>query len=67
MDYVFSTEGLTKQYKNCKALDRLNMHVEKGAIYGFVGKNGAGKTAACSTPQTAHIRFTARKAASVES
>ena len=44
MDYVFSTEGLTKQYKNCKALDRLNMHVEKGAIYGFVGKNGAGKT-----------------------
>lgn len=27
-----------------KALDHLTMHVEKGAIYGFVGRNGAGKT-----------------------
>ena len=44
MDYVLSTENLSKQYKNFKALNRLSMHVEKGAIYGFIGKNGAGKT-----------------------
>ena len=41
MDYVLSTENLSKQYKNFKALNRLSMHVEKGAIYGFIGKNGA--------------------------
>jgi len=42
MDYVLSTENLSKQYKNFKALNRLSMHVEKGAIYGFIGRNGAG-------------------------
>ena len=44
MEYVLSTENISKQYRNFKALDNLSMHVEKGAIYGFVGKNGAGKT-----------------------
>lgn len=44
MEYVLSTDNLSKQYKNFKALNRLSMHVEKGAIYGFVGRNGAGKT-----------------------
>ncbi|RHP29840.1 ABC transporter ATP-binding protein [Lachnotalea sp. AF33-28] len=44
MEYILSTEALSKQYKNFKALNGLTMHVEKGAIYGFVGRNGAGKT-----------------------
>lgn len=44
MEYVLSASRLTKKYKNAKALDNLTMHVEKGSIYGFVGKNGAGKT-----------------------
>ena len=44
MEYVLTTNGLSKHYKHFKALDGLNMHVPKGAIYGFVGKNGAGKT-----------------------
>ena len=44
MEYVLRTQNLCKQYKHCKALDNLTMHVEKGAIYGFVGRNGAGKT-----------------------
>lgn len=44
MDYILTTNGLTKQYQNFKALNNCNMHVPKGAIYGFVGKNGAGKT-----------------------
>ncbi len=44
MDYVLTTKALSKQYKTCKALDGLVMHIEKGSIYGFVGKNGAGKT-----------------------
>lgn len=44
MDYVLSTIGLSKYYRNSKVIDNLTMNVPKGAIYGFVGKNGAGKT-----------------------
>lgn len=44
MDYVLSTDNLCKDYKYFKALNRLSMHVPKGAIYGLVGKNGTGKT-----------------------
>ena len=44
MDYILTTENLGKQYRHFKALDSLNMHVPKGAIYGFVGRNGVGKT-----------------------
>jgi len=44
MEYVLVTQGLSKHYKDFKALDGLSMHVPKGSIYGFVGRNGAGKT-----------------------
>ena len=44
MEYVLTTEALSKHYGHFKALDGLTLHVPKGAIYGFVGKNGAGKT-----------------------
>lgn len=44
MDYVLTTENVTKMYGEHKAVNRVSMHVEKGAIYGFIGKNGAGKT-----------------------
>ncbi len=44
MDYVLTTNALTKEYGGRKALDAVSMHIPKGAIYGFVGQNGAGKT-----------------------
>jgi len=44
MEYILETDGLIKHYRNGKALNGLTMRVEKGAIYGFVGRNGAGKT-----------------------
>ena len=44
MDYVLETMGLSKRYKNQWALKDVNMHVEKGDVYGFVGENGSGKT-----------------------
>lgn len=44
MEYVLNVENLSKRYKNFKVLDGLSMHIEKGAVYGLVGKNGAGKT-----------------------
>ena len=42
--YVIETVNLTKKYKNQIAVDSVNMKVEKGKIYGLLGKNGAGKT-----------------------
>ena len=44
MEYVLTTQNLSKSYSKFQALDHFTMHVPKGAIYGFVGKNGAGKT-----------------------
>ena len=44
MDYILTARSLGKRYKNFKALNDFFIHVPKGAIYGFVGKNGAGKT-----------------------
>ncbi len=44
MEYVLSTQSLSKRYKDFKALDGLTMRIPKGSIYGLVGKNGAGKT-----------------------
>lgn len=44
MDYVLQTDALTKIYGKARVVDQVNMHVPKGSIYGFIGKNGAGKT-----------------------
>lgn len=37
-------ENVVKQFSNHLALDRLNMSVPEGSIYGLLGPNGAGKT-----------------------
>ena len=44
VDYVIETNDLSKIYSNTKVVNSINMHVEKGKIYGLLGKNGAGKT-----------------------
>lgn len=41
---VLTTIDLTKKYKEQTALDHVNLIVEKGDIYGFIGQNGAGKS-----------------------
>jgi len=38
------SENLVKTFDGFTALDKLNLHVDKGSIYGLVGVNGAGKT-----------------------
>ncbi len=41
---VVETYGLTKRYGSFNAVDHFNMRVAQGDIYGFVGRNGAGKS-----------------------
>ncbi|MGN0655277.1 MAG: ATP-binding cassette domain-containing protein [Ruminiclostridium sp.] len=41
---ILKVRGLSKSYKHKEAMSRINMSINKGDIYGFVGKNGAGKT-----------------------
>lgn len=43
-EIVLKTHNLTKQYGSQMAVDSVNMTINKGEIYGFIGQNGAGKT-----------------------
>lgn len=43
-EYVLKTNHLSKKYKSTMALDKVNISIKKGAIYGFIGQNGAGKS-----------------------
>ena len=43
-DYVIETRNLTKKYDDKTVVNNVCMKVEKGKIYGLLGKNGAGKT-----------------------
>lgn len=42
--YAVETMALTKTYQNKTAVNRLDMRVREGSIYGFIGRNGAGKS-----------------------
>lgn len=42
--YIIETKNLTKKYGSQKSVADLNIHVQKGRIYGLLGRNGAGKT-----------------------
>lgn len=44
MDYIITTEQLTKKYKNFISVNKVSMHIQRGSIYGFLGPNGAGKS-----------------------
>lgn len=43
-DLAISVRGLTKEFGGRKVVDGFDMEVPKGAIYGFLGPNGSGKT-----------------------
>ena len=44
MDFILTTNAITKQYGSYKACNEVSIHVERGDIYGLIGRNGAGKT-----------------------
>ena len=43
-EIILKTNNLTKKYKDFVALDKINIEINKGDIYGLIGRNGAGKT-----------------------
>ncbi|MBO9424276.1 ABC transporter ATP-binding protein [Labrenzia sp. R4_1] len=45
-DIVIQAEGLVKSFKGFRAVDGLDLTIERGMIYGFLGPNGCGKTTA---------------------
>jgi ABC-2 type transport system ATP-binding protein len=54
------TQHLTKKYGRVTAVDRLNLSIREGTVFGMVGENGAGKTttlsmlSTLSTPTSGH-------------
>ncbi|WOF23205.1 ABC transporter ATP-binding protein [Microbacterium betulae] len=48
MNPVIEVRNLAKRYKDKVALDGVSFDIEKDAVYGFLGRNGAGKTTAMS-------------------
>lgn len=44
MEYMLETKGLVKKYGKHVVLNGVDINVPKGAVYGLIGKNGAGKT-----------------------
>ena len=43
-ELIFEAKNLTKKYRGTIALDHINLTLQRGEIYGFIGENGAGKT-----------------------
>ena len=43
---VLKTSNLTKRFGKFTALEKVNLEVKSGEVYGFIGPNGAGKTTA---------------------
>ncbi len=44
MNYVIETNNLSKNYGDVRAVNKVNLQIKQGEIFGFLGLNGAGKT-----------------------
>lgn len=61
--YALETADLERSFRGHRVIDGLNLHVGKGEIYGFIGRNGAGKSttmrmiAGLLAPQAGQIRI----------
>ena len=63
MEEILVARDVVKTYGSKTVLNKINMHINKGDIYGFIGKNGAGKTTFMRTvlsltyPKSGEIRL----------
>lgn len=44
MNFAIKTTNISKRYGNNLAVNKVNINVPEGSVYGFVGENGSGKT-----------------------
>ena len=44
MAAAIETSGLSRRFGDVRAVDGLDLRVERGEVYAFIGRNGAGKT-----------------------
>lgn len=68
---AIETKGLTKQYRDVTAVDRLELTVEQGELFSLLGVNGAGKTTtirmlSCLTRPTAGDALLAGRSVTAE-
>lgn len=69
MEFILTTENLTKVYGKHRAADQINIHIKKGEVYGLIGRNGAGKTTilkmicGLSTPTSGSFTFMGKSGA----
>ena len=67
MEYILTTDNLTKIYGTKRAADAISLHIKKGDVYGLIGRNGAGKTTflkmicGLSTPTSGSITFAGKE------
>lgn len=47
-EYIIETKDLTKRFGKDVAVNSVNMKIERGQIYGLLGRNGAGKLPQCA-------------------
>ena len=63
MEYILTTDNLTKIYGDKRAADAVSLHIKKGDVYGLIGRNGAGKTTVLkmicglATPTSGSVTF----------
>ena len=73
MEYILTTDKLTKAYKQHKAANEISLHIRRGEVYGLIGRNGAGKTTilkmicGLSTPTSGSFTFLGKTGAELSS
>ena len=73
MEYILTTENLTKIYGDKRAADAISLHIKKGDVYGLIGRNGAGKTTVLkmicglSCPSSGSVTFEGKKGSALSS
>lgn len=69
MEYILTTDNLTKIYGDKHAADAISIHIKKGDVYGLIGRNGAGKTTVLkmicglATPTSGSVTFLGKQGA----
>ena len=69
MEFILTTDNLTKIYGDKRAADAVSLHIKKGDVYGLIGRNGAGKTTilkmicGLSRPSSGSITFAGKTGA----